>query len=171
MYPTLLWVLSRSKTLGGGSSLEDTSLKTTRRQADAAVIVEVDGDLDVYNAAMLRGAIGKAFAGSGDAPLVLDLRHVIYIDSAGLAALLWTKSARRESRFGIQILIASGGQPERLFKLAVFESIVTVSSALSYNHAQQKRLTPIGDRLFGLASYSASTNFDQSGSMNTNCVR
>ena len=107
--------------------LDEISLRTRRRREDAAVIVEVDGDLDAYNAAMLRGEVGKAFADAGDAPLVLDLRNVVYIDSAGLAALLWTKSARRESQFGIQVLISPGGQPERLFKLAGFEALATIA--------------------------------------------
>ena len=109
----------------GGFFLDDSSLKTNRRRESTAVVVEVDGDLDIDNAAQLRGEIGRALSSGGDVPLVLDLRKVTFLDSSGLAALLWARSARRESQFEMRVVVAAGSQPERIFKLAGFESMMT----------------------------------------------
>jgi anti-anti-sigma factor len=106
--------------------MDDITLHTTRRKQNAEIVVELDGDLDVYTAAQLRGELGKALADTGDLPLVLDLRNIGFLDSAGLAALLWAQSARRESRHGMRVVIASGSQPERVFRLAGLEAMMSI---------------------------------------------
>ena len=106
--------------------MEDIGLTATKQKRKSTLVLELDGDLDVYTAPQLRGELGKALADGGDMPVVLDLRNIGFIDSAGLAALLWAKSARRESRFDFGVVVAPGSQPEQVFRLAGLDSMVSV---------------------------------------------
>lgn len=105
--------------------MQDISLQATARSRNARVVVTIAGDLDVYTAPQLRSELGKGLSNLGDVAVVLDLRDVGFLDSAGLAALLWAKSARRESRHELTVLVAPGSQPERVFKLAGLDGMVS----------------------------------------------
>ena len=106
--------------------MDEIGLKTTNRKRGAGVIVELDGDLDIYSAPQFRGELGKALADHGDTALFIDLRNLRFIDSAGLAVLLWAQSARRESRHAMQVLIEPGSQAERVFRLSGLESTLAI---------------------------------------------
>jgi len=57
------------------------------READAATVVRVVGEIDVRTAPSLRHALDRAVAeGSGD--VVLDLAEVTFVDSSGLGVIL-----------------------------------------------------------------------------------
>jgi anti-sigma B factor antagonist len=58
------------------------TLSTDQRPDGTAVLTAV-GEIDMSNAGQLRDALAQA----GDAPLVIDLTSVEYLDSAGLTVL------------------------------------------------------------------------------------
>ena len=58
------------------------------RRADGEAVLAVAGELDLASAAHFRQAVGAAM-GTGVRHLTVDLADVDFIDSAGLAAILW----------------------------------------------------------------------------------
>ncbi|WP_189211122.1 MULTISPECIES: anti-sigma factor antagonist [Actinokineospora] len=54
---------------------------------DDAIIIAVDGDIDVLTAPRLAAAIGAAFDRLGARPLVVDLSRVGFMGSSGLRVL------------------------------------------------------------------------------------
>jgi anti-sigma B factor antagonist len=58
---------------------------STGRRPDGTVVLAATGEIDMSNAAAFAAALTDA--GQADAPFVVDLTRVQYIDSAGLAAL------------------------------------------------------------------------------------
>ncbi|WP_432842520.1 STAS domain-containing protein [Dactylosporangium sp. CA-092794] len=64
-------------------------LSVTRRDADAAVTIAVEGEIDAATVGDLEAAIGAGLAGLGPArTLVVDLTGLKFIDSAGIGVLL-----------------------------------------------------------------------------------
>jgi anti-sigma B factor antagonist len=60
---------------------------TTSRRPDGTPVLAVRGEIDMSNADTFATALTDAVARAGDAPLVVDLTALEYLDSAGLAAL------------------------------------------------------------------------------------
>ncbi len=92
----------------------------TERRGDAAVVT-VKGDVDLATAEELASALDPE---RQDAPaLVLDLRHVPFMDSSGLAVVMRTAD-RLTERFAA--VLEEGSPVERLFDLTgVLESLAT----------------------------------------------
>ena|SRR5690242_21800045 len=66
-------------------------------QRDGAIVVKLGGELDLYNAPVLRKALLEA---AREAPerLVLDLAEVEFIDSTALGALIEARGSLPERR-------------------------------------------------------------------------
>lgn len=60
---------------------------TSVREGDAVVVTPF-GDVDRDTAPTLREVIAKAVAEAGTGPVEVDLRHVTFMDSSGIGALL-----------------------------------------------------------------------------------
>jgi len=61
---------------------------TTRRLPDGVVEISPRGEIDLDNAAELRGAIDAAFTGEEPRLIRIDLWSVTFIDSAAISALV-----------------------------------------------------------------------------------
>jgi anti-sigma B factor antagonist len=72
-------------TLDRGGRLMDLVVST--REVDHRCIVEADGDLDMFDAPVLRGHLQQLLA-AGQRDLVVDLRCVDFLGSSGLAVLV-----------------------------------------------------------------------------------
>jgi anti-sigma B factor antagonist len=57
-----------------------------RRNVAGLAVVEVAGDLDLSTAPILQRALGAAID-SGPAPVIVDMRHLEFMDCAGLNAI------------------------------------------------------------------------------------
>jgi anti-sigma B factor antagonist len=69
----------------------EPSFRTRAESCGDALVVHVDGDLDLTTAERLRHDMSQLV---GDGPeLVLDLTDVSFMDSEGISALLATRSA------------------------------------------------------------------------------
>ncbi|MDP9794030.1 anti-anti-sigma factor [Catenuloplanes nepalensis] len=64
----------------------DLSFATTERP-DGALVLAVAGEIDMSNAAAFATALASAHDEAGTDSFVIDLTHVEYLDSAGLAVL------------------------------------------------------------------------------------
>ncbi len=73
-------------------------------QKDATCVVCVTGEVDVSNAAELRGALEEAIAGPSDA-VEVDLGSVPYIDSTGIGVLVG--AAHRASDAGTSFVVSN----------------------------------------------------------------
>lgn len=58
---------------------------------DGAVVIELAGELDLYNADEVRTALGEAIA-SGAQRVVVDLSEVEFVDSTALGVLIEARS-------------------------------------------------------------------------------
>jgi anti-sigma B factor antagonist len=59
----------------------------TQRATDGTVVVEVRGEVDVSSSDRLRGVLVDTVARLRPVGVVVDLRHVTFIDSSGIGAL------------------------------------------------------------------------------------
>ncbi|SDI26287.1 anti-sigma B factor antagonist [Sinosporangium album] len=62
-------------------------LRLARRVIDGAVVVAVEGELDLYTAPVLRDEVREAIRQDGPR-LVLDLESLSFMDSSGLSVLI-----------------------------------------------------------------------------------
>jgi anti-sigma B factor antagonist len=84
-------------------------------QRDGAVVVSLAGELDLYNAEEVRGALLDACAGE-PAVLVIDLQEVRFIDSTALGVLIEARS-KLADRSGFR-LAAPGLETRRALEVS-----------------------------------------------------
>jgi len=82
---------------------------------DGSVVVSLAGELDLYNAEEVRGALLEAGAGEPSV-LVVDLGEVRFIDSTALGVLIEARS-RMEERNGFR-LAAPGLETRRALEVS-----------------------------------------------------
>jgi anti-sigma B factor antagonist len=82
---------------------------------DGAVVVSLTGELDLYNAEEVRGALLEACTGDPGA-LVVDLEEVRFIDSTALGVLIEARS-RLTDRSGFR-LAAPGLETRRALEVS-----------------------------------------------------
>lgn len=77
----------------------------------SAIVITITGDLDADAADDVKEAIGQAL---GDAPsvLVLDVTHVDFLDSVGVATLVATRTLA--AGFGARLRLAGPGRAVRV---------------------------------------------------------
>ncbi len=63
-------------------------MQITSRSAGNATILDVVGDIDLYNSPEVRKAVLEAVRAPGAARVVMNLKAVRYIDSSGVASLV-----------------------------------------------------------------------------------
>jgi anti-sigma B factor antagonist len=89
----------------------------------AARVVRLGGELDLYNAAEVRGALTEACA---EAPerVVVDLGEVEFIDSTALGVLIETRT-KLDNRGGL-LLAAPGLETRRALQISGLDKLFTV---------------------------------------------
>lgn len=93
-----------------------TPLVVTRSRSDGCELLTVEGELDIATAPRMIAALNEAFTDI-DAPLVVDLSRVGFMDSTGLALLM--NARRRATRLdrGFAI-VCPDGPIARVFQIA-----------------------------------------------------
>jgi anti-sigma B factor antagonist len=79
-------VLGRRPGQGHRISPPAPNFSCDRRNVGGVAVVEVAGDLDLSTAPILQRALGAA-SDSGSAPVIVDMRHLEFMDCAGLQAI------------------------------------------------------------------------------------
>jgi len=87
-----------------------------RSRIDGYELLTVEGELDIATAPRMIGALNEAIA-EMEAPLVVDLTDVMFMDSTGLALLM--NARRRAVRLGHGFaIICPHGPTARVFEIA-----------------------------------------------------
>jgi anti-sigma B factor antagonist len=73
------------------------------RQAGNATIVDVNGDVTLYNSPELRAKLVEALRGKNAVRVIINLTEVKYIDSAGVASLVEGLKLSRELKVGFAL--------------------------------------------------------------------
>ena len=84
-------ILTDDATSASGASGGRDSAVTGVDRRDGAVVLSLGGELDLYNAEEVRGALLEACAGEPSV-LVVDLEQVRFIDSTALGVLIEARS-------------------------------------------------------------------------------
>jgi len=94
---------------------------------DAHTTVVLREDLDLYTVPTVRPLILEAVNEHPDRGFRIDLTHVNFVDSAGLALLLsLRKNPSLEGR--LSVLVATQSHPERVLQLTRLDSYIDVIS-------------------------------------------
>lgn len=102
------------------------------RDQDGAIIIDLKGQLDVYNSGDLQKLI-VAYMARGFDKFVLNLEKVSYLDSSTISIFITShqKLQKQEGRF---VLAALNGPPQEVFAMAklhdVLECLPDVDAAL-----------------------------------------
>jgi anti-anti-sigma factor len=91
---------------------------------DAVTALTVKGRVDSTTADRLRDHLSEMIQ-AGSARLVIDLKDVTYISSAGFRTLLITARAVENAK-GKLALCGIGGEVKRLFEIASFTDLFTI---------------------------------------------
>jgi len=87
-----------------------------RSRIDGYELLKVEGELDIATASRMITALNEAIADM-QAPLVVDLTDVVFMDSTGLALLM--NARRRVVRMGQGFaIICPNGPTARVFEIA-----------------------------------------------------
>jgi anti-sigma B factor antagonist len=99
-------------------------MEIAEQQAGEITIVEVKGRID-SNTAKAFGERLTSLIKAGQARLVVDLRHIIYISSAGFRALLLAGRLAEETN-GTLVLCGLSSEVQRLFDLGAFTEMFAI---------------------------------------------
>lgn len=89
-----------------------------------ALVIHVDGELDVYTAPLLKEAVDSGMA-QGYAQMVVDLTKVAFIDSTALGVLVGSlRRARAED--GDLRLVMNDPHLEKMFRITGFDSMFSI---------------------------------------------
>jgi anti-sigma B factor antagonist len=108
-------------------------LNITTRANGIATIVNVCCDVTLYNAPELRKALMDVLKVKKSPRVIIDMNHVRYIDSAGVACLVEAFKVARESKLGFA-LFGLNSEAKEVLELTrlirVFEVYATEEEAL-----------------------------------------
>jgi anti-sigma B factor antagonist len=73
------------------------------RQTGDVMVVSVTGELDMATAPTLHEAVERA---QGQGPIIVDLRHLTFIDSSGIRALIQIYTAGQDGHSSVSFIRA-----------------------------------------------------------------
>lgn len=111
-----------------------SNLVVTRRNEGTTEIIEASGEIDVLSVDRFKSPL-RAAAESADA-LVVDLRGVTYIDSAGLESLIGAHSRMSKRSKTVTVLVKAGSQPQEVIHIVRLDTLLRVTSDPSAAGAQ-----------------------------------
>lgn len=116
---------------------ENDDLQITTYEKDGAFVVVAQGDVDLLTQVTLREALESACASPESAgTVVVDMREVPFIDSAGLALLVEMRK-RFLGKCHLALVIETSSQPERVLKLGRFDTFLKVGYSLDEVTAEE----------------------------------
>lgn len=105
-----------------GQETHDGLLQVRTEQHPAGYLVDVSGELDLSNIGTLEAELQGL---NGDGTVLLDLTHLDFMDSSGLALLARAADTTQSGGRSLAIRNASG-QVERLLRLCGLDSRLAV---------------------------------------------
>ena len=103
------------------------TLKVNRENIGEAIVLAVEGSVDIYTSPELRGELKVAL--DGQVPrLVVDLEGVNFVDSSGLATLI--EALQRITGYSGQMVLCNLSTTVRgVFELANLDSIFQIAGS------------------------------------------
>jgi len=89
-----------------------------------ALVLHVDGELDVYTAPLLREAVDSGMA-QGHVQMVVDLTRVAFIDSTALGVLVGSLRRVRAEEGDLRLVI-DDTHLEKMFRITGFDSMFSI---------------------------------------------
>jgi len=106
--------------------LNAAQLTVSSRSTDKGALIEAAGEVDLTTVLQLREPVLKAVSSTDTSTVIVDLRHVDFIDSAGLALLVEARKRLAPDGRALYILLTRGRQPERVLRLGRFDTIINL---------------------------------------------
>lgn len=107
-------------------ALGDDSLVVSSRRVQSAVIVSLTGDVDMLTAPQLLPAVEGCLHSSGCELLVVDLRAVVFLASAGLGALLDVRAFADARGLPMRVVVGDNRRVLRPFEITGMARVVSV---------------------------------------------
>ncbi len=101
----------------------ETALNISVDSEEDPSTISVDGELDSFSAGSLREAFTRTL---GDAHVIIDIRQVPFMDSAGLGALIGGIRRLREGGAGVAIC-CTATSVLRLLEMTGFDRMVPIT--------------------------------------------
>jgi anti-sigma B factor antagonist len=89
--------------ISAGTMEKSTAVKITTRPSGIATIVDVTGEITLFNAPELRKALMGLLKVSKVPRVIVNMTNAAYIDSAGVACLVEALKVARESKIGLAL--------------------------------------------------------------------
>jgi anti-sigma B factor antagonist len=108
--------------LSDAARLHEEPVLGVERRGDAAVVA-LQGELDLYNAQLVRGALEQA-SGNGVGVVVVDLSRVTFVDSTAMGVLIEGRSRLKDR--GTLVLAAPGLETRRALEVSGLDRHFTI---------------------------------------------
>ena len=105
--------------------IDSSALQIKTDDKGGIPVVAANGDVDLSTAPLLKREMEAAIGSAGKGAILLDIRQVGFIDSAGLALLVDIRK-RFATVCKLIVVITAGSQPERVLKLGRFDTFLQV---------------------------------------------
>ena len=129
------WLFTESVSILVDSSRDATRFAVEVQKIEAGIHVATRGDLDLTTVqpldAQLASSVQEILNGPTEEQLILDLRDLVFIDSAGLALLIKVSKELAANGRVLRVTVAKGTQPERILKIGHFDKILVLSYSLT----------------------------------------
>ncbi len=114
-------------------SLDDLYLVAA---TDGVLRFEVEGEIDLSSAPALLDAVLCAALANDHRQVVIDLRHVTFIDSSGLAAVVEMRRRLRDN--GTHLVVTGPSDPvRRIFEMTGLADVVDLQSGWPDQHTER----------------------------------
>ncbi len=90
------------------SESQSLALDVKERAGETAITVELGGELDISTADRLQDTVSRLCVAEGRSELVIDLSRLAFIDSSGLAAMVY--ASRLCERYDCRLSVIRGPQ-------------------------------------------------------------
>jgi anti-anti-sigma factor len=106
--------------------LERSKLEIRNEVADGVAYCRIVGKIDALTSADLQAAVGSAIS-AGNPRVILDMREVTYISSAGLRVIVMTAKQAKAANGGLAVF---GLQPatREVFEIAGLRTVIPIAS-------------------------------------------
>lgn len=105
------------------------SVGSAPSEAGQVAVVAIDGRLDALEAGPLRQVL-KGHLDMDKIRLVVDLSRASFIDSAGLAALVWGMKHARSDEGDLRLVAPKAAEAMRVFELTRFDKVFEIRPTL-----------------------------------------
>lgn len=102
-------------------------MEITRRENKNIVILDINGEIDLYNAPEIKDIIAKLIE-EKKYQIVINLEKVSYIDSSGIGALISSLSNLKKYQGGLKIINVAGSV-RKVFELTKLTSFFEIFDA------------------------------------------